>query len=577
MNRNTRDARIFVDELARAGLRHVVLAPGSRHTPLVLAFAEHPALVVHSHLDERSAGFYALGLALGTGQAVAVACTSGTAGANLFPAVIEAHQSRIPLLILTADRPHELRHSGANQTIDQVKLYGDYALWAVDAALPEADPPAVATRSLRTLAVRAMSVATGGASVVRRGVVHINWPFRKPLEPTPVPGDTLDVAPGAGPREPGPHTHIRPEALPALTNADADWLRDLVNRAERGLIVAAGPLDPAQAVHIGRAAAHIAYPLLAESTSNARHAHGGLGAYEMTLPGSPAPELILRFGDVPISNALNALLRDSGATVVHISPGGLWSDDAHITHQLVGASVESVCAVLGELPPRQSEWAQGFTARETAAWHTVAGALDTGPYFDGAALYDVVDLMPEGGTLFAGNSLPVRQLDAFGRPQARAMRIYANRGTSGIDGNISTALGLGRAFPESPLVAVLGDITFYHDMNGLLAVHRLGIPLTLVLLNNDGGGIFHRLPIRDYDPSFTDLFLTPHGLDFSHTAALYGLDYVRLDAESPTARADFRTALQQSIAGQAATIIELRTDARADLARRAEIMRLVQG
>jgi 2-succinyl-5-enolpyruvyl-6-hydroxy-3-cyclohexene-1-carboxylate synthase len=209
---------------------------------------------------------------------------------------------------------------------------------------------------------------------------------------------------------------------------------------------------------------------------------------------------------------------------------------------------------------------------EQATWHVIDDAIETGDYFDGAVVYDVVDLIPEGSTLFAGNSLPVRHLDGFGRPNNKRIYTYANRGASGIDGNISTALGAGAARPDTPLVAILGDITFYHDMNGLLAVRRCGVPVTIILLNNDGGGIFHRLPIRNFEPEFTDYFITRHGLDFSHAAALYGLNYIRADT-----RTEFRDVFQQQMTHpEQSAIIEVRTDSLRDNERRQQIIQQVQ-
>ncbi len=567
-NRNTLWAAVFVDEMARAGLRAVCFAPGSRHTPLVLAFARHEAITVYPHLDERSAAFFALGLALADGEPVALVSTSGTAGANFFPAIIEAHQSRVPLIVLTADRPHELRHSGANQTIDQVKLYGDYALWAVDAALPEADPPPAALRNLRTLAARAMAVAGGP----RRGVVHINFPFRKPLEPTPVPGDVTTVPAEARAREDGaPYTRFSAGSLRPDRQA-VDRLAGQIMAHERGLIVC-GPRCPGEPFpELARTLARVVgYPLLADPLSGVRF--GGedtLGGYDSFLGRTegPAdrPEVVIRFGNVPTSKALNAYLdRAALSHYVHVSGDGVWADDSHRISDFVHADEKLLCRELlaRECPERSSDWRGRFQALEAATWQAMDSVLADKPYFDGAVLADVVELIPPESTLFVGNSLPVRHLDQFGRPGGKRIHAFANRGASGIDGNTSAALGAGAAHPERPLVLVTGDITFYHDMNGLLAVQRCDIPITIVLLNNDGGGIFYRLPIRDHDPEFTDYFVAPHGLDFSHAARLYGLDYVRADD-----RESFRQAFRERVGGRTSCIIEVHTDARQDAQRR---------
>jgi 2-succinyl-5-enolpyruvyl-6-hydroxy-3-cyclohexene-1-carboxylate synthase len=574
MNRNTHYAQIFIDELARSGLRHAVIAPGSRHTPLVLALAAHPQITVHSHLDERSAGFYALGLAQGGDQPVVLCCTSGTAGANFFPAVIEAHQSRVPLIVLTADRPPELRHSGANQTIDQIKLFGDYALWFVDAALPEAAPSALSLRHLRTTANRAYATATGP----RKGVVHINLPFRKPLEPTPVDGDTLEIPASARPRDdarPFTVVHTRPRPMP-----DDDMKRiDALLRDHPAGIVIAGVNALRTFSQIERFASSYGYPLFADAFSGLRF--GGqpvIGGYDTFLAegDSPRPDLIVRFGDLPLSKAMNQFIASSQPRhYLHFSTAGRWADDSHLVTQVIDTQHLDILEPDG-LQAAGSRLMAHYTAQEATAWRVIADAIAEGDYFDGGVVHDLMADIPAESTLFVGNSLPVRLLDQFGQPTTKRIHAFANRGASGIDGNLSTALGLGKARPDHPLVALVGDVTFYHDMNGLLAVHRCGVPVTIVLLNNDGGGIFHRLPIREYDPAFTDLFVTPHGLDFSHAARLYGLDFVPIDGHAPDARARFRSAFTTAVGSTDSTIIEIRTQARHDLERRRAIMQAVQ-
>ncbi|GAB4575180.1 MAG: 2-succinyl-5-enolpyruvyl-6-hydroxy-3-cyclohexene-1-carboxylic-acid synthase [Anaerolineae bacterium] len=574
-NRNTLWAEVFVDELARAGLQAVCLAPGSRHTPLVMAFARHPDLRVYSHLDERSAAFFALGLALGSDTPVAVVCTSGTATANFLPAVIEAHQSEVPLLVLTADRPHELRDSGANQTIDQVGMFANFALWSVDVALPEAAPPDVALRNLRTLAARAFATANG----LRKGVVHLNFPFRKPLEPTPVPTDQTAPGPQARPRPNGaPFTRVsRPVAL--ADDATLEGLLPLLSEHTRGLIVC-GPRCPAGEfpAQVAALAERAGYPLLADPLSGVRFgfpAH--IGAYDTFLSDDAArelvPEVVIRFGQVPTSAALNRFLDQTApAQVIHVRPSGVWADDTHRVSHFVQADEAQFCqALCDRLPDRQTTtWQARWQALEATARSVIMAQLGNGPAFDGAFVADVVSTLPDGGLLFAGNSLPVRHLDQFGLPAEQHIRAYANRGASGIDGNTSTALGLGAAHPDQPLVLVTGDITFYHDMNGLLAVHRCGIPLIVVLLNNNGGGIFHRLPINQFDPEFTQYFITAHDLDFSHAARLYGLEYVR-----PENREAFRQTLADRLARRTSTLIEVQTDARQDTDHRQRLMQAV--
>ena len=566
-NPNTHWASIFVSELARAGLQAVCLAPGSRSTPLALAFAATPAIRLYRHLDERSAGFFALGLAMASGRPVALVCTSGTAAANFHPAIIEAYYSHVPLLILTADRPPELRQSGANQTIDQIKMFGDHVRWSVEVPTPQAGAPDVVLRHMRTLAARAY--ATAGGLVA--GPVHLNFPFRKPLEPGEQRANDNHHDDGAILVNQKPFTHISRGRL----SPDPDQIGTLaqaIAESPRGVIICGpccpGDTFPADVVALAR---RCGYPILADPLSGLRHGPqtaGGpvLGGYNLWLPAVTTalrPELVLRFGAVPTSAALAGYLANAApAQHIHVREDGQWADDQHLTTHLVQADPAAVCRQLADELNEQAEWETGwlaaFAAAETHTWETSQRTLATTPFFDGAAVHDVLAALPDGAILFAGNSMPVRHVDTFDQPSARQVSVFGNRGASGIDGNVSTALGLAAATGR-PIVALLGDITFYHDMNGLLAVRQHGLSnVTFVIINNDGGGIFLRLPIARHDPPFTELFLTPHGLTFEHAAAMYGLAY-RAVAD----RQGLRAALAEAFDGTA-RLIEVKTDSEAD-------------
>ncbi len=574
-NRNTLYSQTLVDELARSGLEHVVIAPGSRNTPLVLAFAEHPRVQVWSVLDERSAAFTALGLALATDKPVAMLCTSGSAAANFFPALVEAKQSRVPLIVLTADRPGELRHSGANQTIDQLKLFGDYALWSVDLLLPEADMPAEAFRSLRTTANRAYAVANG----LPKGVVHLNVPFRKPLEPTPVPSDRTTPPEDAAPRPLNAPAATIAYGTLALNTMQLDLIANLIDTYERGIIVC-GPNTPAHAcASIARLSVQTRYPLFADVASGLRFGRGEvIAAYDTFLSvGAPLPEppdVVIRFGDVPTSQPLNDYLnRIRPAYRVHLSGDGVWADDSHRTTHFFVADEKLACMQLYSRFENRpaSAWAERWHALEQATRAALAAALADVERFDGHIAHEIAPALPSGAALFVGSSLPIRNMDQFATPTDAALRVFANRGASGIDGNVSTAVGVAAADRGQPVVALLGDLTLYHDMNGLMALRRLNVPLTLVVVNNDGGGIFHRLPIRDYEPTFTELFITPHGLTFEHAAAMYGLRYARCENA-----AGWQSALTESLSARTPTLIEIVTDGKVDLARRKALMERVR-
>jgi len=561
-NRNTLWARAVAAELEAVGVEAVCVAPGSRSTPLTVAFAERDDLRVFSHLDERSAAFFALGRGR-LGELTPVICTSGTAAANLHPAIIEASNSRVPLLLLTADRPPELRDSGANQTIDQERLYGDAVRWYRDLPEPAADDRKL--RSLRTTVARAVGEAVG----VPPGPVHLNVPFRKPLEPTDVPGDVpadfeRDFPLAATGRD-GPYVAVS-QGLPALDSAAADAVADAVTAAERGLIVT-GPADAPtpSAAKLADLAAATGFPVLADPLSGLRFGphvqsvpvFGGYDAYlDARVTGDwPDPDVVLRFGASPTSKPLREYLAGTGARQFLVDPAGEWREATFTATDLVVADPDRFATAIGERVSRAPDeaWHDRFRRVEARHWELLAGAGDE--LFEGAVLAAVAADVPDPATVFVSNSMPVRDLDRFGRPSEADLTVLGNRGASGIDGITSTALGAGSA-TDDPLVLVTGDLAYYHDMNGLLALGRCGVDATIVLVNNDGGGIFYMLPIEDYDPPFTEQFRTPHGLDFAPTADLYDLEFVR------TASIDgFHDAFRESVGSDGTQVLEVRTDA----------------
>ncbi len=565
MNANLQLAQIFVDELARSGLRDVCIAPGSRSTPLTLAFHNQGSLRVWMHLDERSAAFFALGLAMAHERPVALVCTSGSAAANFFPAIVEARMSRHPLLVLTADRPHELRGSGANQTIDQVKLYGAQVLLSVDMPVPEAAVSDLLLRHVRTLAARAYAAANG----FEKGPVHLNFPFRKPLEPPP--GEPL---PEPGSAQAAPFTSLE-RGLLLPSPAQLERLQGLVASQPHGLIVC-GPRCPGGdfPAAVTRLAQAAGYPILADPLSGLRFGpQAGVvcGAQDALLAAGcrpwGEPGLVLRFGAVPTSAALCSYLAEiRPAGRVLVSEHGAWEDDDHRTTWLLQADPARLCDLLREQlgPPVDPAWLEQFQAAENAAWRLLAPELAAEPLFDAAALALALELLPEEGRLFIGNSLAVRHLDQFGRPCSRKLQIFGSRGASGIDGNVSTALGIAATAP-GPLLAVLGDLTLYHDLNGLLACRRHALnQATFLVLNNNGGGIFQRLPVQHLEPPFTEAFITPHGLEFAPAAELYGLDY-----QLCRTRAELQAALVARFSGspRRAALLEVPCSIQGDLAR----------
>jgi 2-succinyl-5-enolpyruvyl-6-hydroxy-3-cyclohexene-1-carboxylate synthase len=567
----------FVDELARAGVRHVCVAPGSRSTPIALTIAGHRALRTWMHIDERSAGFFALGLARALGEPVALLCTSGTAAANFLPAVVEAQSANIPLLVLTADRPPELRDVGAAQTIDQNRLFGAHAKWFVEVALPEASHQLL--RYARTLAARAVA----HAAATPAGPVHLNFPFREPLVPAPV-APPPDLAP-----EDALAWHGRPDGAPwvrvtdapaRLEAAEARRLAAQLRAARRPLIVCGPQPDAALAAPLATLARALGAPLLADPLSQLRWgAHereSVIDRYDAALRHGPTaatltPDFILRIGGVPTSKSLLEYLRRHASVPLAVVDAARWPEPTLLATELVHAAPRQLCEqvldTLGALdplggarhaPPTSAGWLADWRRVDDAAGAALERYLCTlDEPFEGYALAEVVASLPAGATLFVSSSMPVRDLDAFGAGDTRPIRVLANRGANGIDGVVSSALGAAaaRQAGDGPLVLVIGDLALYHDMNGLLAAKLHALDATVVVLNNDGGGIFSFLPQAADATHFEQLFGTPHGLEFAPVAALYGARYHRAHD-----RETLRRGVAAGVAGRGLHLVELRTD-----------------
>ncbi|QSG07134.1 2-succinyl-5-enolpyruvyl-6-hydroxy-3-cyclohexene-1-carboxylic-acid synthase [Halapricum desulfuricans] len=565
-NRATLWGETLVDELIAAGVTGVVLAPGSRSTPLTTAFARRNDVETFSQLDERSGAFFALGRSRRLGEPTALVCTSGTAAANFHPAVIEAHQSRVPLVVLTADRPPELQDSGANQTIDQGQLYGDAVRHY--RTLPEPKPQPRALRSLRVAADRAVERAIGTPP----GPVHLNVPVAKPLEPTEVPGDVpvdLDKrAPIGVEGRDGPFVRTT-RGRPTLESDAVESLADALAGVDRGLLVT-GPANAATPAReaLSALAEATGFPVLADPLSGHRFGHdsetpvyGGYDSYLDAAGEWPDPELVVRFGASPTSKVLRHYLRDHAERQFVVDPAGGWREAEFTATDLVTADPSWLADRLADRLRRGDaggesgdDWRERFRRAEQRHWERVGDAVGS-EHFEGAVLSTVASRAPGPATLVVSNSMPVRDLDRFGRPRSADLTVLGNRGASGIDGITSTALGAGSATAD-PLVLVIGDLAFYHDMNGLLAVERCGVDATIVLLNNDGGGIFHMLPIEEFDPPFTEYFRTPHGIDFEPVGDLYGLEYAVVDDLD-----GFEAAYAESLATDGTQVIEVRFDA----------------
>ncbi|MEQ1854856.1 MAG: 2-succinyl-5-enolpyruvyl-6-hydroxy-3-cyclohexene-1-carboxylic-acid synthase [Longimicrobiales bacterium] len=571
---NTAWASAIVDELARAGVREVVLAPGSRSTPLVMAFAADGRFRPRVHLDERSAAFFALGVGKSTGFPAVVLTTSGTAAANLYPAVIEASAAEVPLLVLTADRPPRHRGADANQTIDQVRMFGGYVREFFEAPEPSLEGPAL--RHLRALTGRAAAAAVG----VPAGPVHVNLPFDKPLEPTQVPEAFGAAHPLAARGRPDGEPYIGVLTARAQPSApELEALREEIRSGE-GVIVA-GP--SAEAARVGPAVKELAaatgFPVLADPLSGARFGAAGgaycVAAYDLFLRDASVverlkPSVIIRIGAAPTSTPLvEWILHHNGVPQIVIDAGARWKDHLATATRYVRADPADTLRALAARATRTgaAPWEDLWRRVEGAALDALGplrGSLQEGDVW-GAVLAS----LSAGDTLFVSNSMPIRDLDALGLPREEGLDVFCNRGASGIDGIVSTAFGVATQ-SKGTTVCVLGDLALFHDQNGLLWSREEDVSVIFVLVDNDGGGIFHALPVASHEPHFTRYFATPHGLDFAHAAALHGIAIEDVEAEG------LADPLEAAIQAGGTRILRVRSDRAVSHQRRIELAQAVQ-
>jgi 2-succinyl-5-enolpyruvyl-6-hydroxy-3-cyclohexene-1-carboxylate synthase len=553
----------MVEELARSGVRRAVVSPGSRSTPLAVALWRQPEIEVTVILDERSAGFFALGTALATGIPAAVLCTSGSAAANLHPSVVEANEAGVPMIVLTADRPPELRDIGAGQTIDQLKLYGEAVRWFCEVGTHEADDDGLL--HFRSVACRAYAAALGDP---RPGPVHLNVPWREPLAPIPVEGEVTATDLLALEGRPDAPLHAVTPASPRADEALLDRLAERIENAARGLIVVGRQPDPRLGRPIAELAAAAGYPILAEPTSQLRRgAHDRslvVTAYDVIARDRPAPlepKLVIRFGDLPTSKPLRQWLAAvEGLDQIVVDPAGEWREPTRRATTIVRAEPVATARALSERLSRLRPGAESVAGSPYAAeWleaegsvrDAVDGRLESlDELSEPGVWHSLGRALRDGDSVFAASSMPIRDAEAFLRPGPEGVRFAANRGANGIDGSVSTATGLA-AGSRSRTWAVLGDLALFHDIGGLAGLAHAP-ELRLIVIDNSGGGIFHFLPQADAMPKeeFEALLGTPAGRDPADAARLFDLTVA-----APTTPAE----LDQALAGDARMVV-VRTD-----------------
>jgi len=556
-NTNSLWGSVLVETLHRLGLREVVISPGSRSTPLTIAFACHEGIEAIPVLDERSAAFFALGLARQHHRPVALLCTSGTAGANYFPAVIEAQESGVPLIVITADRPPEMRECRSGQTIDQQKLFGGHVNFYHEFCVPQASLPML--RYLRQTTAHAWERTQWPHS----GPVHLNAPFRDPLPPV---ADGLTDSVRAGLDEKKFFAALRPFAPMETKPTGRLLLRG------RGVIIA-GQVRPAAAVAYAKAVGQIArklgWPVLADALSPLRHhAHlvpnlvttYDLVARSATLSARLRPDHVLCLHDWPTSKALRQWLQADDITVTLVSSHLQNPDALHSRTRLVRCHVEALAGVVSA-GAKSRGWLAGWVEVERLLVRQCKRELAaTDGLFEGRASALLPGLLPKGTPVFVANSMPVRDLEYFCPANSRGLEVHCNRGANGIDGTLSTALGV--AHGNRPTVLLTGDLALLHDTNGFLSMPRFTGSLTIVLINNDGGGIFGHLPVARFEPPFEEFFATPQQVDFRKLATAYGCSHVAVRDWKHFAQ------LVSRLPVRGVRILELRTDRKLDAATR---------
>ncbi|TMF84402.1 MAG: 2-succinyl-5-enolpyruvyl-6-hydroxy-3-cyclohexene-1-carboxylic-acid synthase [Chloroflexi bacterium] len=528
-------AATFVDELAAQGVEFACISPGSRSAPVAMALQRHPRIKVLVHIDERCGSFFAVGLGKATGKPAVVLSTSGTAAAEFHAAVIEAAYSRTPMIVLTADRPPELQGVGANQAIDQQHLYGSAARWFFDPGVPVELPNA--PRLWRRLAARAVAEAAAGP-------VHLNLPFREPLVPPPGQIPSAEAAPA--------QAVTTGRLLP--NQAQVASLASALQRAQHPLVVAGALRDGerlAPALH------RLGLPLLAEPTSQLRRVESGtaIESYEALLRAGwslqHGPDLVIRIGATPTSRVLNRWLAAAAAPTFLLDPDRAWRDEDHVATNVLACDPQPLLEALPVV--ERAGWREKWVGAGKRATAAIAATLVSTPLHEGHVVRALSARLPDPGQVFVGSSMPIRAADSFWplvRPQ---QRFFANRGASGIDGLVSSGLGVATGRDPSPTVLLLGDLSLYHDMNGLWALQRHGIRATLVVCDNNGGGVFNFLPQAEHQDVFEEIFATPLGLDLSQVARLYGLVY------SPVSdRSGLEPAIADAIAAPTPTMVVVR-------------------
>lgn len=554
----TRYVAHFVDELVKGGLTNVVISPGSRSTPLAMMMCEHKDIKEWVMVDERSAAFFALGMAKETGKPVALLCTSGTAAANYYPAIVEAHYGRVPLVVLTTDRPHELRDIGAPQAIEQIKMYGDYVKWFHEVALPEDTPQMLSY--IRNKAMRAVHVAKEG----NPGPVHLNFPFREPLVPDfSIDGLWKETTERAEQTNFNGTKQLSAEELFNLSQQMVD-LQD-------GVIVCGPQMDEKLAQSVVKLASTLNIPILADPLSQLRAGKHDkaqiIEGYDAILRNQSIrkrlkPAYIIRFGAMPVSKSY--LLYENEHQEVPkfiIENNEGFRDLTGVASTFIYAESKSFCdSLVGCIDhvKTSTEWLEKWQQFNQIVKRNLTES-STSSIAEGEAVQILLERMPTESTLYVGNSMAVRDVDTFFMTTDDSIFVLANRGTNGIDGVVSSALGAA-ATSTKRVTLIIGDLSFYHDLNGLLAAKQYALNITILLVNNNGGGIFSFLPQAQEEKHFETLFGTPLNIEFQPMIEAYGGKY-----SIARSKEELKEKFAESYQSSGLSVIEVKTNRQENL------------
>lgn len=565
VNRNILWSKIFIDQLAALGVQYACISPGFRSTPLTYVLSKNRKIKSFVHIDERSSAFFALGLARSTGKPVVVVTTSGTAVAELYPAIIEAYQQRTPLIICTADRPPELIGTGANQTINQHNIFKNHIRWFRDLGLPSISETGL--RHLQRIAIKSFQISLTEDS----GPVHLNFPFRKPLEPFSYTDVVNKRISRLIPQRFSNNKSTQPTNSSDIIKT-IGRLTDELAKTNKGIIIA-GPMEYDRELisEIKKLSALLKYPVFADGLSQLRCNAGKkdkniISNFNSILKSEKFihehdPDLILQFGRTPTSSVLESYLEETNAHRYLINSYGDKFDPTRNAKAILAIEPKFFCQhLIAKLKEnknilQKSHWLKEFIQADEISERIKYQIIDSTKFpSEPSIIKEIFNRVTSGSNIFIGNSLPVRDLDNFLSNTSKRLFVHFNRGASGIDGITSTALGV--ATRKRPTVLITGDLSFLHDINALTIAAKYAIPLIIIVINNNGGGIFESLPIANRIKNFDKFFIAPHNLDIASIVRSFGISYQLI-----TTKTKLRLQLKNSLNNKVPSVLEIQTSA----------------